>query len=361
MIKYKEYRIEEVLNWQPQKEISPLKIKELSININYKYPFYGQSTLNNGIIDYFSLKEEVLNNKEGKPTILIHSNNQNIVYLDTPFYLKDGHGATSVLQSSHLSENIALYIMTSIKKAMRKKFTYNKKATKIALKNLLISLPINSNNSIDYNYMENFIEKYKKERNKILLLNLEKENLYKTPLTNYEKIAMDDFSNHKILYTELEINELFDIRPTKTYGYTNDKLYKKLGKTPVLSNSSRNNGIGGYVDLEATEKGGIITFSDTTLGSQTIFYQPVNFIGYSHVQGLYPHNPRLWNENSLLYFISVFKKAAGNHFDYSIKFTRDIVSKLIIKLPITSNGEIDFNYMDNFINSCKKNIIKKID
>lgn len=63
-----------------------------------KYPFYGQATDNNGIISYESLKSAVLNNKNALPTILVHSNNQNVVYLQTPFYLKDGHGATSVLQ-----------------------------------------------------------------------------------------------------------------------------------------------------------------------------------------------------------------------------------------------------------------------
>lgn len=78
---------------------------------------FKEFNLNNGIISYLSLADKVLNNPNGKPTILIHSNNQNIVYLETPFYLKDGHGATSVLQSEFLNEKIALYLMTSIKKS----------------------------------------------------------------------------------------------------------------------------------------------------------------------------------------------------------------------------------------------------
>ena len=80
-----------------------------------RYPFYGQATVNNGIISYNQLKRGVLNNKEGKPTILIHSNNQNIVYVQTPFYLKDGHGATSVLQSEHLNKINQMFITAVIK------------------------------------------------------------------------------------------------------------------------------------------------------------------------------------------------------------------------------------------------------
>jgi hypothetical protein len=156
-MKYKKEKIQYVLNWQSQKEIDPLKIDSLKIDDEKKYPFYGQATQNNGIIDYLNLDEKVLNNKEGKPTILIHSNNQNIVYLETPFYLKDGHGATSVLQNEHLNELNAMYIISCIKKVITEKFTYNEKATKIALKNTEIELPVDLNDNIDYQYMEDYI------------------------------------------------------------------------------------------------------------------------------------------------------------------------------------------------------------
>lgn len=148
------FKIEEVLNWQQNIiELDPLKLNSLTVSIEKKYPFYGQSTTNNGIIEYRHLKDDVLNNKQGKPTILIHSNNQNTIYLDTPFYLKDGHGATSVLQSKYLNKLTAQFFMGSIKKVILQKYSYNMKATKIELKNTEISLPITANHSPDYDYM----------------------------------------------------------------------------------------------------------------------------------------------------------------------------------------------------------------
>ena len=160
-VEFEEFRIEDVLDWQPQKEIDPLKLDNLK-DVNQKlYPFYGQATLNNGIISYNQLVEEVLNNKEGKSTILIHSNNQNTVYLETPFYLKDGHGATSVLQSEKLNKLNALYFMSSIKKVILSKYSYNAKATKIELKNTLISLPSSQGVPL-YAYMEVFIKAVQK-------------------------------------------------------------------------------------------------------------------------------------------------------------------------------------------------------
>ena len=160
-IEWKMFRMEDVLEWQPQKEIDPLKLDKLKDKNQKLYPFYGQATLNNGIISYNQLVEEVLNNKEGKPTILIHSNNQNTIYLESPFYLKDGHGATSVLQSKKLNKLNALYFMSSIKKVILSKYSYNAKATKIELKNTLISLPSVQGKPM-YDYMEVFIRAVQK-------------------------------------------------------------------------------------------------------------------------------------------------------------------------------------------------------
>ncbi len=160
---WKEFKIENVLNWQRNiAEINPLHLDSLSVSNEPKYPFYGQATVNNGIIQYCHLDDKVLNNKLGHPTILIHSNNQNVVYLDTPFYLKDGHGATSVLQSSNLDEITARFLMTSIKKVILQKYNYNAKATKIELKNTMIALPVTHNEKPDYECMSLIISAIQK-------------------------------------------------------------------------------------------------------------------------------------------------------------------------------------------------------
>lgn len=179
-------------------------------------------------------------------------------------------------------------------------------------------------------------------------------------LTIKEKNAIKLFNSNNIIYKDFRIGDLFDIHPTKAYRFTNVDLYKTTGNIPVLSNASINNGIGGYIGLEPTETGNMITFSDTTIGAETIFYQPTDFIGYSHVQGLYPYQKNIWKENSLLYFITAFKKTSGNQFNFSIKFNREIVSEMMVKLPTFTNNEIDFLFMENFINGIKKLLLKDI-
>lgn len=162
-VEWSEFKIEDVLQWQPQKEIDPLKLDNLKDETEKFYPFYGQSTIDNGIISFNQLSKNVLNNVLGKPTILIHSNNQNIVYLETPFYLKDGHGATTVLQCDKLNRINQMFIIASIEKVIKSKYSYNNKATKIELKNTFISLPV-KNKKIDFEFMEKVIIALEQER-----------------------------------------------------------------------------------------------------------------------------------------------------------------------------------------------------
>ena len=179
-------------------------------------------------------------------------------------------------------------------------------------------------------------------------------------------------------FRKFKTSKLFDIHPTKAYKLSNKDLYKTKGNTPVVSNSSSNNGIGGYCGLDATEKGNIITFSDTTTGTDTMFYQADDFIGYAHVQGLYPYDTEHWNEKQCLYFISVMKSACGRGWNYSNKFTRKFVLDTTPLLPIVTDTEgnpiidethfyhdegfiPDFDYMQEYIKELEQEYIKELE
>lgn len=156
-------------------------------------------------------------------------------------------------------------------------------------------------------------------------------------------------------WKEFLVGDLFDIHPTKAYKMTNAQLMDD-GDNPVVVNSSYNNGIGGYSTQEATEKGGMITFSDTTT-ADAIFYQPNDFVGYPHVQGMYPKGKyaEKWDEKQLLFFVVVFRKAAVLcGFDYANKFTREIASAMEVSLPVDASGEPDWAYMDEYMSAVVK-------
>lgn len=166
-------------------------------------------------------------------------------------------------------------------------------------------------------------------------------------------------------WKEFRIGKLFEIYPTKSY---NGMSYRDLhdgGNVPVIANSALNNGIKGFSTLEATEEGGIITFSDTTEGN-TFFYQPEPFIGFAHVQGMHALAHK-WTEKQLLFMVTILTFANADLFNYGRKMRRDTISDSLIKLPAKKdkNGYVieksnlfsdegfvpDWEWMENYIKS----------
>lgn len=151
-------------------------------------------------------------------------------------------------------------------------------------------------------------------------------------------------------WKEFRVGDLFDIHPTKAYKCTNAELLDG-GGTNVVVNSAYDNGIGGTSTFSPTENGNMITFSDT-VDANTIFYQESPFVGYPHVQGLYPVGKyqNAWARGSLQYFVTVFReRALAVGFDYGNKFRRDIAANLFVKLPSTTNGAPDWAYMESYM------------
>ncbi len=220
-------------------------------------------------------------------------------------------------------------------------------------------------NDIDFNFMETFIAELEQCRLAELQAYLKATGLENTTLSSDEENALNVFNNSGntpcgLTWQSFKLGDLFEIRPTKAYKLTNSHLFDSNAKNPVVTNSSLNNGISGYSSLEPTEKGNQITYSDTTT-SEGIFYQKRPFIGYSHVQGLYPLKyHEFWNEKTLLYIVTAFKKVACGRFNYGNKFNRKIASGMSILLLTNQYGGIDFPFMRTFINALMKQTIQGV-
>lgn len=241
---------------------------------------------------------------------------------------------------------VGLYICTQMK-YFTNLFSFSNMCNWTKMKGMTINLPT-LHGEIFFSYMVNVIRELKKDR--IIQLNayLKSSGLENTELSQEEKDAVNKMRNGDVEWKEFKVGELFDIHPTNAYKLTNSHIFHADGKNPVVTNSSVNNGVTGYSNLNPTERGNMITYSDTTT-SEGIFYQSDDFVGYPHVQGLYPkRDSDKWNDKTLLFFVSVFRKSAGGRFDYANKFNRTIASQMLVSLPI-HNGAIDWDFMQNLI------------
>ena len=152
---------------------------------------------------------------------------------------------------------------------------------------------------------------------------------------------------------------MFEINPTKYYRLQNEEIISKKGNVPLVSNSSTDNGVMGFSNLEANNKGNSISCSDTTLGADTMFYQENDFIGYSHIQHLVPKF-KPFNRSIANVIISACRVATTNMYDYGNKFNRDAMKKTKIQLP-SKNGKPDFDFMESYIAELEAERLKKLD
>jgi hypothetical protein len=152
---------------------------------------------------------------------------------------------------------------------------------------------------------------------------------------------------------------LFEINPTKYYKLKNEEIISENGKIPLISNSSINNGVMGFSNIKANNKGNTITCSDTTLGAETMYYQKNDFIGYSHIQHLVPKFEP-FNIAIASVIISACRVVTSNKYDYGNKFNREAMNKTKIQLP-TKNNKPDFKFMESFIAQIEAERIEKLE
>lgn len=145
---------------------------------------------------------------------------------------------------------------------------------------------------------------------------------------------------------------MFNISPTNWYHLQNEEIICNNGTTPVISNTSMNNGVMGFSNLKANNKENTITCSDTTLGADTMFYQAEDFIGYSHIQHLTPKF-QPFNKAIAHIIISACRVATVKKYDYGNKYNRIAMRDTKIQLPTTKTGQIDFEFMENFVAELK--------
>ncbi|GAA8650215.1 restriction endonuclease subunit S [Helicobacter pylori] len=349
-------------------------------HINHKGEFVITAGLsNNGVLGQSDIKAKVFES---------HSITIDMFgcafYRSFPYKMVTHARVFSLKPKFEINHKIGLFLSTLFFD-YPKKFGYENMCSWAKIKNDKVILPLKPTantqtlEDIDFPFMEKFIAELEQcrlaELEQCRLAELEAylkaTGLSNTTLSNDEENALNLFNGKNsgggggntpcgLMWQSFKLGDLFEIRPTKAYKLTNSHLFDSNAKNPVVTNSSLNNGISGYSSLEPTEKGNQITYSDTTT-SEGIFYQKRPFIGYSHVQGLYPLKyHEFWNEKTLLYIVTAFKKVACGRFNYGNKFNRKIASGMPIFLPTTKNGEIDFHFMHTLINALMKQTIQGV-
>lgn len=257
-------------------------------------------------------------------------------------YGADDHIA--VVDTSHLDPWAARYLTAAIHKAAQAGgFDYSRNFYAKDADALIVTLPTLPDGKPHWKFMANEARR----RSEATLAQV-RDFIH---CQGWEPMQVSQLHSFK----EFPVGELFSIAPTSPF----EKASEGSMLAPVVSNTSQNNGVKDYSRLEANNPANIITFSDTTDSVDTVFYQPSGFVGYSHVQAMTPTTYKL-NRQTGLFFVTAFKKAIGNRFNWGTKFNRTIAAKTEVLLPVTDTGNIDYDLMESWVLNIGARLVSRL-
>ncbi|MBR2553735.1 MAG: restriction endonuclease subunit S [Aeriscardovia sp.] len=302
-----------------------------------------------------------------RPAKIFPSNTITIDFLGNAYYREYEYKMVTHNRVCSLSGNVirndkvGIYLVGVLSK-LRTLFSYNHAATWDRLKILTIELPVTSTNDIDFAYMQERIAELEKERIAELDAYLAASSLDDYELTDEDKEILSlspesasdeagaseaDHGNGQVVFKAFKIGSLFDV----VKGKRLTKSAMKPGNIPFIGASAVENGVTAHISNEENlHDGNKITVAYNGAVGST-FYQPDPFVASDDVNVLYPRFEM--NERNALFIMASIKKTAV-YYSYTHKWDKAAMEESDILLPITSFGDLDFDYMERYIRASEK-------
>ena len=307
-------------------------------------PFIGRSSINNGLQgEYFVEKEKINKGSSltismvGEPKCFYHKYSftcsQNILVLQNNEFI-------NITNSKFLIPIIDNYL-----KAKGYGYGYPVGKERV-LRNKLL-LPVDKNNQINWNFMEEYIK--------------ERENKQREELKEYYKSRLLDLVVCPEVLNDVDWKEIFIEEVAEIYS--GKDIYERertIGNTPYITATANNNGIGYFVENE-----------NKTMESECISVNRNGSVGYAFYhcyEAVYGNDTRKLkpftkNKYTAL-FITHAITSQKDKYGYGYKMGTGRLKRQKIMLPV-SDGEVNYKYMENFIKNIEqkqiKNILKYLD
>lgn len=149
------------------------------------------------------------------------------------------------------------------------------------------------------------------------------------------------------------LSDLFDVFGTVT---THPSKLIPNGLTPRITCAATNNGLDNTYKNRATENGDVITIDSATIGY--VSYQLVDFIATDHVEKLVLKNNQKLGYYCGLFIKTIIDNAVSGKYGYGYKFSQFRIKRQLVKLPITSDGLPDWQFMEDYMKQKEQQILK---
>ena len=240
------------------------------------------------------------------------------------------HGRINVLKPIYqVSYKQGLFIASCLNQVFAHKFDYASMCTQKKLMSESISLPATPDGQPDWAYMDAYMSEV-----------LKKEEVFAEQLASLTAEAVAD--GHKLDtsgWKAFRIGELF----TQERGKEASPLRVLDGSVNMVAEISNNNGISKQGQSEHIFAGNAVTVSVNY--AQNVFYQPYEFCASVNVLILRNSN---MTRLSGLFIVSVLRDLHVK-FSYVNKISKDLLNSEIVYLPVTSDGQPDWAWMERYM------------
>ena len=290
---------------------------------------------NNGIDSYC---------ESSNPNFRVYENFISVSFLGSVFYHPykaslDMKVHALILKKHTLNKNLAEYFKVIIR-ANTYNFSYGNQLSSKDLSKLKIILPINDDETLNYEYMENSIAEILADK-----LDLVKKYCNKSILDiEYKTILKLSEKNWKAF----DINRIF---PIIERGKRLKKSNHKAGNIPYISSTMMNNGVDNFIsNREGKKFNNCLTIANSgSVGAS--FYHQYDFIGSDHITALKNNK-----YNKYIYlFLTVIVSRIGNKYSFNREINDFRISKEKILLPVDKNDNPDYEYMEQYIKNIMVN------
>ncbi|RIY31206.1 hypothetical protein CKF54_07205 [Psittacicella hinzii] len=199
-------------------------------------------------------------------------------------------------------------------------------------------------------------------------LQLENTQQNLSPLAILKQLQEEKVQGEQKLQAMLEgvqwrgftVKQLFDVKGSRAIFNANAVTIheqKVPASYPYVVRQEGNNGIKGYIveDEQYLNPGNTLSFANDTF---LVFYQKQPYFTGNRIVVLHPTFVEA-NENTLK-FIATEIQHEIDGLTWGTSFPRDKLLNMVIKLPVTSQGTIDYAFMEKYIEEVKLNQLKEL-
>ena len=355
IIIYKEFTVRDLFTKKTMKGY-PKSKENLTPNENGFY-VYGQNIKHQ--YDFKILMDDVYLHEvnPNHPILAYTSSVGEIGLIEESFYRSGDNGAFQALipKNKAISRYELQYILTVLKGQFE---TYGYATSMAHIIDLSFSLPATSKGEPDYEYMKNYMINLEKDHYLFISDFLNKTGLSNCELTDKEKELLSMKKDYKEFYIDnRNLGGLFKVKNTHSIL---KEWIKKTGNYPYVTASEGNNSIAGYVDFdtEQIEEGNCISIGGKTM---VVTYQSKDYVSNdSHNLALYIDDIRGRTEKAQLFIVSAIKSALSHKYTWGDSISKSKIKSDKIMLPVTDSGNIDFEYMEEYITAIEKTVMGNV-